>query len=30
MALTRIECETPDDWIRNIARDTLYQKTPSQ
>jgi hypothetical protein len=30
MALTRIECETPDDWIRNIARDALYQKTPSQ
>lgn len=24
MALTRIECETPDQWIRNIARCALY------
>ena len=26
MALTRIEYETPDSWIRNIAHGALYPK----
>jgi hypothetical protein len=26
MALTHIECETPDEWIQTIARDALYPK----
>lgn len=24
LALTRIECEAPEAWIRNIAREALY------